>query len=106
MHVVTSRRYVIRNAWPEARLDSMLARTSYPGKRFGIGLWLVSIIVEVLVVWQSGARTLHHSLWLHALLVALVTLPVCLWFGYVWGQTVLALAPPGSRRRRRPPTPP
>jgi hypothetical protein len=84
----------------------MLVRTSYPGKRFGIGLWLVAMFLEVLVVWQTGRTTLHRSLWLHALLVALVTLPVCLWFGYVWGRAVLALAPPGSRRRRRPATPP
>jgi hypothetical protein len=79
---------------------------TYGVKRIGIGLWLVSIFFEVLA-WLTGSKhTLHGSLWLHALLVAFVTLPVCLWVGYVWGQAVHALAPPGSRRRRKRPTPP
>jgi len=75
-------------------------------KRIGISLWAVAICLEVLA-WLNGEKhLLHESLWLHALLVAFVTLPVCLWVGYVLGQAMHASAPPGSRRRRKPPTPP
>jgi hypothetical protein len=97
--------------WTLYRLGSHRAQMgvtayTYGVKRIGIGLWLVSIFLEVPAWLTVSKHTLHGSLWLHALLVAFVTLPVCLWVGYVWGQTVHALAPPGSRRRRKRPTPP
>ena len=93
--------------WLGSRRAQMGVTTyTFGVKRIGISLWLVSIFLEVLG-WLSGSKhQLHESLWLHALLVAFVTLPVCLWVGYVLGQAMHASAPPGSRRRRKPPTPP
>ena len=89
--------------WTLYRLGSRRAQLSataysYGVKRFGIGLWLVSVALEVVVVSRTGPK--HYSMLLHALTVAFVTLPVCLWVGYVWGQAMHELLPP--RRRKRP----
>jgi hypothetical protein len=85
-----------------SRRTQMGATTyEYGVKRFGIGLWLVSVLLEVIVVWRTGPK--HYSILLHALMVAFVTLPVCLWVGYVWGQAMHELLP---HRRRKRPTPP
>jgi hypothetical protein len=93
-------------AWSLYRLGSRRAQMgtttyNYGVKRFGIALWLVSVALEVVVVSQTGPK--HYLVLLHALTVAFVTLPVCLWVGYVWGQAMHELLP---HRRRKRPTPP
>jgi hypothetical protein len=90
-------------AWTLYRLGSRRAHmgaTTYQFgvKRFGIGLWLASVLLEVVVVWRTGPK--HYSILLHALIVAFVMLPVCLWVGYVWGQAMHA-----HRRGKRPTQP-
>jgi hypothetical protein len=93
-------------AWTLYRLGSrrtLMGFTTYTYgvKRFGIGLWLISILLEVSIARESAPT--HPVLWLHAVLVAFITLPVCLWVGYVWGKAMHALLP---RKRPRGPTPP
>ena len=77
---------------------------TYGVKRFGIGLWLISIFLEVGIARETLPT--HPVLWLQAVTVAFVTLPVCLWVGYVWGKAMHALLPRTPRKRPRGPTPP
>jgi hypothetical protein len=88
-----------------SRRSAMGATTyTYGVKRFGIGLWLISILLEVGIARE--ASTAHPPLWLHVLLVAFVTLPLCLWVGYAWGKAMHALLPRTPRKRPKGPTPP
>ena len=62
----------------------------YGVNAFGIGMWLVSIAIGVVLSWQINPG---RSLLYYGMFFAFTMLPICLWGGYVWGKAMSWIFP-------------